>query len=343
MTAEAQSRISDPKTSVVLVPYDDKNLNAALAFLTEFSPDHPELGSKELFLWQKCRRHLAFFKNKIIGHMAIIEHPFKFNDAPLRIGWGSALVIDDANFALKTFAGVALLDRCFDDSSYIYTGVGIVPEIEQSYIRRGYVICSNSVKMYARFFNPVKALRYFNKPGIFSFPMKAVNLIKPARNAGSDEIIYGRIHFDSDLDSVWERILAARYEMYGARTASFLNYKISQPGKEYSLLFHKDGAGEIDGYLLYRRARHNSRDLDIIRICDMVGVPEANLALISEAIRAAHKLNVDGIVALGSPKDRAIFKNAGMWLTKRFPVGLKPEFAGKMHLTFFDSDLDNLW
>jgi hypothetical protein len=295
-----------------------------------------------LFQWQKCIRYLALIKDRVVGHMAVIPQQFKMGAEEITLAWGSTLVLDMNDFAVKTFAGVALLDICFDNPSYIYAGVGIVPEIESSYIRKGYTICRRAVKMYARFFRPVKALKYYIKPAFFDFPMRAVNWLRPVPQAvGRAGNIKCR-DFDAAWDSRWLKMLSDRYELFGIRTAAFLNYKISQPAKKYFSIIHGGDNGP-DGYIVFRQARHYTRDLNIIRICDIVGTDRARLALIAEAISFAQEAGLDGIVAVGSIRDAEFYRAAGMWLTRDFPVGLRPDLASKIHLTFFDSDLDNLW
>ncbi len=180
------------------VPFEDQYLSQTLEFLTKFSPDHPELGDRALFLWQKCQRYLTFSGGRIVGHMAVIPQQFFIERVKTTIGWGATLVLDMTDFAVKTFAGTALLERCFNDPSYIYAGVGIVPEIEPAYKRLNYVICRDSIRMFARFFNPHVALKYYDKSPLFSIPMKAINLVKrPSKQA-----IYGNIFEISQFDEV---------------------------------------------------------------------------------------------------------------------------------------------
>jgi hypothetical protein len=332
------------KSPVKPIPYEDKYLDRTLSFLGEFSPDHPELSDKDLFLWQRCKRYLTLFGGEITGHMAVIIHKFMYNKTEINIGWGATLVLDMSDFAMKTFAGTALLDQCMNDRSYIYAGVGIVPEIESSYKRRGYVICRESVRMYARFFNIKKALGYYCKPENFAFPIKLMNLIKPAaKNRSINGHIEKVQEFNPDLDDIWGRLLSWRYELYGERTAQFLNYKIRQPHKTYQAFIHKDLQGAVDGYIIYRLARNRLKELSIIKVCDLVGSDYARAALLARAMEYARESKVDGIVSLGSARDMGSYKRQGLWLSRPLPVGVRPEFKGKMHLSFFDSDLDNLW
>jgi hypothetical protein len=325
------------------IPYEDKYLDQILSFLAKFSPDHPELGDRGPFQWQRCQRYLAFSRGQIVGHMAVIPQIFNIDGTEKTIGWGATLVLDMSDFAVKTFAGTALLDKVMNDPSYIYAGVGIVPEIEPSYHRLGYVICRESVRMYARFFKPGKALKYYNKSGLFSFPLAVMNIIRPAAIRSDHGELTEITRFDESLDKRWKQLLSSQYEVYGQRNASFLNYKMSQPGKKYRAFLHKDRQNEIDGYMILREARHKTRDLYIVKVCDLVGTSTAKRDLLARAVGIARELRVDGIVAVSSRRDRTIFKQAGLWLERVLPIGLKPELAGKMQLSFFDSDLDNLW
>ncbi len=331
------------KSPIQPIPYEDKYLDQTLSFLAKFSPDHPELGDRGLFQWQRCQRYLAFSRGQIVGHMAVIPQIFHIDGTEKTIGWGATLVLDMSDFAVKTFAGTALLDKIMNDPSYIYAGVGIVPEIEPTYRRMGYVVCRKSAGMYARFFKPGKALKYYGKPGIFAFPMAIMNILKPADTQSENGGLIEITNFEESLDGCWRELLSSQYEAFGQRNASFLNYKMSQPGKEYRAFMHKDRLGKIDGYIILRQARHNTRDLHIIKICDLVGTSSAKRDLLSMAVSMARKIGVDGIVAVSSRRDESIYKRAGLWLGREFPIGVRPELAGKMHLTFFDSDLDNLW
>ncbi len=144
-------------------------------------------------------------------------------------------------------------------------------------------------------------------------------------------------------DSIWLKLLSSQYAVYGERNAAFLNYKMSQPGKKYHAFVHEDRAGQTDGYMVLREARHNTKNLHILKICELTGTADSKLDLLSKANAFAEDVGLDGIVGVSSSRDKAIFKRAGLWLEKALPIGVKPELAGKLHLTFFDSDLDNLW
>ena len=44
---------------VITIPFDPKYLAETLAMMRKWSPDHPELGEKSLYDWQRCSRYLA--------------------------------------------------------------------------------------------------------------------------------------------------------------------------------------------------------------------------------------------------------------------------------------------
>jgi hypothetical protein len=332
------------KYRVKPIQFEEKYLDQTLNFLTKFSPDHPELGDKDVFLWQRCKRYLVIISENIIGHMAVINQRFRLNGSVINIGWGATLVLDMTDFAAKTFAGTALLDQCMHDTSYVYAAMGIVPEIEPTYKRGGYVVCRESVKMYARFFDSKKALRYYDKSLVYAIPIGMMNIIRPSRTKSPmpnelEEVA----QLNPELDKIWDKHLREQYEIYSERTAEYLNYKIKQPHKEYIIFLHKDPSGETDGYIILRIARNMVKALSIVKICDLVGSPSARLALLAHAIDFAKRSRVDGIVGLSSGRDEHIYRTAGLWLSRPFPLALRAEFEGKFHVTFFDSDLDNLW
>jgi hypothetical protein len=335
-------RVLSSMGPVQIIRFDNRYARDTLGFLAANNPDHPELGDRELFEWQDCARYLALMKGRVVGHMAIIPQVFSCDGKPLAMGWGSTLVLDMNDFAVKTFAGVGLIEVCFDDPSYIYAGVGIVPQIEGAYKRKGYVLCRGSAKMYARFFRPAKAFAYYEKPQILSMAIRVANLVTPIRGKAGGPI-REIAKFDAAWDGRWQELLARRYAVFGSRTAAFLNYKMSQPHKRYYAFMHDDGRGEPDGYIIFRQARHNTKDLNIVRICDLVGTDVARGDLIARALAFAAEIGVDGVVAVSSTRDRGFFRKSGLWLEKDLPIGLKPELACKIHLSFFDSDLDNLW
>lgn len=325
------------------IPYEDQYLEETLRLLRESNPDHPEVASRELFEWQKYERFLTLFQGRVAGYIARIHQAFWHKGTSINIGFGVTLILDVSNFTVKTFAGTALLDRLLDNSSLKYAAVGIVPEIEQSYIRRGYAIDRDSLRMFARFFFPLNALKYLKKSPNLALPIKIINRFMPTIRRIRSGSIEQIDRFDPEWDETWRRILSEQYEFYGDRSASFINYKMSQPGKSYLSCVHRDHGGVIDGYIVYRESFHKVKDLKLVRICDLVGTDSAKINLLSHAVRFARGSGVDGIVAISSNRDRKVYRRCGLWISQRYPIVLDPEIKARAHITFFDSDLDSLW
>jgi hypothetical protein len=151
--------------------------------------------------------------------------------------------------------------------------------------------------------------------------------------------------FLPEWDGIWDRLLKAQYELYGMRDAAFLNYKLAQPNRTYFTFLHRDRAGAIDGFVVYRRAQHHVKDMDLVKVCALVGTRTARQDLLAEAMRFALEdaRGTYGIVGLSSVKDAAEFRSAGMYVTRPYPVVLAAGVAGAIRVDFFDSDLDNLW
>ncbi len=323
--------------------YEDQYLEETLRLLRESNPDHPDVGNRELFEWQKCERFLILFQGGVVGYIARIAQVFWYKGTSIEIGFGAALILDMSNFAVKTFAGSALLDGLLDDSSFKYAAVGIVPEIEQSYIRRGYAVDRDSLRMFARFFVPSNALKYMKKSPYLALAIKILNLFLPVVERIPSGGIEKIDRFDPVWDETWRRTLSGQYEFYGDRSASFLNYKTSQPGKSYLSYVHKDQSRGIDGYIVFRKSFHKVKNLKLVRICDLVGTESAKIDLLSHAVKFARENGVDGVVAISSNRDRRIYKRCGLWVSQKYPIVLDPQIRAKAHITFFDSDLDNLW
>jgi len=328
---------------IKIIEFEDRYLDETLIFLSRWNPEHPELGDKDRFLWQQCRRYLAIFQERIVGHIAVFSQDARSDGQPLRMGWAATLVVDTSNPVIQVFAGTALLDKVTTQSALNFGAVGIVPEIEDSHRRRGYVVRRDATSLYSRFFNPGPALRYLGKPRYWSVPIHVVNMIyRPSR-----VITNGRIEKVEDFhpawDHIWEQLLAAQYGFYGVRTAAYLNHKISQPGKDYSCFVYTWPDGSREGYLVCRAAAHPLRNLRLLKICDLVGTLRAKQSLLSHANRLALEQGVDGLVALGSTRDANLLKKSGLWVSKKYPVVLPPGLPRDLYVSFFDSDLDDLW
>lgn len=332
---------------VSIIPFDDKYTAETLELMRQWSPEHPELSRKELYDWQRSTRWLAMKDCKVVGHIGQISHNFKYADGrpTVQLGWGVTLVINMSEDQTRKNSGRLLLKTCEERPGHRYAAVGVVPIIEPSYIRRGHRIARDSSNYYARFFQPEKALAYWKKSEALAIPMKLANFFfRPDTRVkhGSLERI---IHFGPEWDAIWDSIMRGQYEFYGTRDADFLNYKLAQPHREYHAFLHRDTTGEIDGYMIYRRAKHTSRDLDIVRVCDCVATRTAKHDLLAEAMRFAIEdcPGVHGIVGLSSASDADTFKSVGLWTIRPYPVVLAAGVEGQIHVSMFDSDLDNLW
>lgn len=334
---------------VTIVPFDPAYLDETLAMMRQWSPDHPELGERSLYDWQRCSRYLAMAGGKVVGHIAQVAHEFRHAGGrpPVTLGWGITLVLDMSDDATRKAAGRGLLKACEDAAGVRYAAVGVVPTIEPAYLRRGHQIRRDGSSYYARFFRPGKALAYWNKSAALGPLVSLANLAFRPRT----RLRHGRLEpitrFSPEWDATWDRLMREQYELYGARTAEFLNYKLQQPNRTYFTFLHRhrDQAGAVDGYIVYRRARHHVRDMDLVKICDFVGTPTAKLDMLAEAMRYALRdaRGTYGIVGLSAVEDAAAFKSAGMYVARPYPVVLAAGVEGRPRVSFFDSDLDNLW
>ena len=330
-----------------ITPFDPKYLAETLALMRAWSPDHPELAEQSLYYWQRCKRYLAWNNGKVVGHIAQMEHEFRYADGrpSVRLGWGITLVLDMADDATRKAAGRQLLTACEEADGLNYAAVGVVPAIEPAYLRRGHQIRRDANKYYARFFAPRRALAYWHKPTVLAPVLAAANAVVRPRTRvryGTLEPITG---FRPEWDAIWDGLLRQQYELYGTRDAGFLNYKLAQPNRAYHTFVHRDRSGAIDGYIVYRRARHRARDMDLVKICDFVGSRTAKRDMFAAAMRfALHEATPpSGIVGLSSTVDEPDFRAAGLYVTRPYPVVLAAGVEGRIRVDFFDSDLDDLW
>jgi hypothetical protein len=332
---------------VTIVPFADGRLDEVLALMRRWSPDHPELADQPLYRWQRCRRFLALAGDRVVGHIAQIAHEFRYADGrpSVTLGWGITLVLDMSDDATRKAAGRQLLKACEDGPGVHYAAVGVVPAIEPAYLRRGHQIRRDANRYYARFFDPAKALAYWKKSTALAPLAHLANAVLRPRTRVRHGTIEAITRFQPEWDSTWDRLLRARYELYGKRDADYLNYKLDQPGRTYHAFVHRDSAGAIDGYVVYRRAKHRTRDLDVVKVCDFVAEPAAARDLLAEAMRfAVHEApGTYGIVGLSAALDAAHFRSTGMWVARAYPVVLAAGVSGDVRVDFFDSDLDDLW
>ena len=332
---------------VRVIPFEEKYLAETLAMMRKWSPDHPELGERSLYEWQRCTRYLAMAGDNVVGQICQIPHEFRYADGrpPVMLGWGITLVLDMSDDGTRKAAGRQLLKACEDAPGLKYAAVGVVPNIEGAYLRRGHQLKRDASDYYARFFNPKKALAYWNKPKSLAPALKLANLVIRPRTRTRFGTLDPITRFRPEWDATWDRLLKTRYELYGARDAEFLNYKLAQPNREYHAFVHRNREGAVDGYIVYRRARHRVKDLDLVKICDFVGEQTANADMLAEAMRyAIHDARgTYGIVGLGSVVDAKLFRSTGMYVVQPYPVVVAAGVEGKIRVDFFDSDLDNLW
>jgi hypothetical protein len=332
---------------VRVIPFEEKYLDETLAMMRKWSPDHPELGERSLYEWQRCTRYIALAGDRVVGQICQVAHEFRYGDRrpPVMLGWGITLVLDVSDDATRKSAGRQLLKACEEAPGLRYAAVGVVPAIEPAYLRRGHRLTRDSSSYYARFFQPAKALAYWNKSRALALPLKLANTLLRPRQKPKFGKLDSISAFRPEWDSIWDALERDQYELYGSRDANFLNYKLAQPNRDYRVFLHRDRADAIDGYIVYRRARHNVKDLDLVKICDFVGTRTAKLDMFAEAMRyAVHDARgTYGIVGLSSAAEKAEFRAAGMYVVRPYPVVLAAGVEGQIRVDFFDSDLDDLW
>lgn len=328
--------------------FDKKDLDDLSKFLYDNSPDHPELGNQDLLLWTRSFRFISRSKGEIVGYIAQIPQIYRYGKGiekreSERIGWSVTLVLKDFGDSpdaarRRTAYTHELLLKVENNPPWQFGAVGVVPEIEEFYRIRGHNVRRDCVKMYSRFNVPSKMLHYVKKSNIYSFPIKILNNVFMHRRKTSPDKMERITQFNPDWDDNWDSILSSNYELYGERTAEYVNYKLKQPNKNYIAYIHKDG-----GYIIFREAAHNVKDLKIVKICDLVGTETTRFDLIRPALDYAKKINAYGIVALGSAADESFYRKCGMYISRPYVVTLNPRITAKIHVTFFDADLDNLW
>ena len=332
---------------VRVIPFDPKYLVETLALMRRWSPDHPELAEKSLYDWQRCSRYLALVGGKVVGHIGQIAHEFRYADGrpPVRLGWGVTLVLDMSDDATRKAAGRQLLKACEDAPGLKYAAVGVVPAIEPAYLRRGHQIRRDASKYYARFFRPGKALAYWAKPAALGPLVKLANAVRRPRTRPRHGSLEGIDRFHAEWDRIWDTYMKEQYELYGARDADFLNHKLAQPNRAYYTFLHRDPSGGLDGFIVYRRAKHLTRDMDLVKVCAFAGSTTAKQDLLAEAMRFALRdaPGTYGIVGLSSAADEPVFRSVGMYVARPYPVVLAAGVEGRIRVDFFDSDLDNLW
>lgn len=328
---------------VEIRPFHGSQTDELLKFLVKWTPNHPELGNREVFEWQKANGYVAMHEGKIVGHLAQIPHEFRYGkrsgqEGTELMGPGISFILDMSNDEIRKKSGRGLLEHFETNQPPYFAAIGIVPEIEEPYKRRGYAVRRDYTNLYGRFMNPNRALKYWSRSQLYAPAIHAANLFYRPLRKKSDLPVEKITSFKPEWDGLWEKLKYEQYELYGVRTADFLNYKLSQPGKEYHVYRHNDG-----GYIIFRLATHPLKDFRLVKICDMAGSTEIKPDLISLAISYSYEVKADGVVAMAADSDKAIYKRAGLYISEPKPLVISPHLKKQLHITFFDSDLDNLW
>jgi hypothetical protein len=323
----------------------ESDIGELLTFLARWSPDHPELGQGEIVRWQKCRRWIFRYHGEIIGYIAQIPQLYRYGKPSGQhgteaIGWGVTLVLDQSpDSERRRSASVhELLSKVEQNPPWQFGAVGVVPEIEEPYRRRGHVVRRDCSMMFARPMKAAPLLRYFGKSTLLAPAVSVAGALIPATRRVSSEKLERIFAFDPVWDDLWDRTMSDQFELYGTRTAEYLNYKLSQPEREYEAWRHVDG-----GYIIFREARHRVKDLCLLKICDLVASDAAARDLLALAVARAYERRVYGIVALGAQSEKSRYRQVGLYIARPYPVTLPPTISARIRITFFDSDLDNLW
>jgi uncharacterized protein (UPF0264 family) len=83
--------------------------------------------------------------------------------------------------------------------------------------------------------------------------------------------------------------------------------------------------------------------MKLVKICDLVATDRARQDLIALAMNYAYETDAYGITAVGAAVDERDYKKAGMYVARPYIVTVPPHITAQIHVSFFDSDLDNLW
>src|SRR5258708_19478901 len=110
--------------------------------MRQWSPDHPELGERSLYDWQRCTRYLALSEGKVVGQIGQVTHEFRYANGrpPVKVGWGITLVLDMSDDATRKAAGLQLLKACEEAPGLKYPPLASVPAIDPPYLRPAHQI-----------------------------------------------------------------------------------------------------------------------------------------------------------------------------------------------------------
>src|SRR5260370_17013942 len=112
---------------VEVIPFDETYLAETLAMMRQWSPDHPELGERSLYDWQRCTRYLALSEGKVVGQIGQVAHEFRYANGrpPVKVGWGITLVLDMSDDATRKAAARQLLNACDEAPAPKYTAFAV--------------------------------------------------------------------------------------------------------------------------------------------------------------------------------------------------------------------------
>lgn len=341
-------RIINDMTVTKLGQFSGEEFKELLEFFKRWAPDHPELSKGLITKWQNGDHFISRYKGKIVGYITQIPQIFKYGLTQSKsgienIGWGVTLILDMSELGkqpslVRAAITHELLSKCENNPPLIHCGVGMIPEILKTYQRRGMILRDDCLNMYARFIKPKKALAFLKQKSYLSYPFGILNYLFPIKINDGGKNIFEISRFDEEFDSTWDSILSKKYELYGMRNAEYLNYKISQPEKNYHIYLHEHG-----GYVIFRYAEHLTKDLKIVKICDLVGDNRIRYELLKVPLYFAVKNGAYAVVSISSKCDSTLYRSVGMYVKKTYLLALRPPITAKMHVTFFDADLDNLW
>ena len=313
-----------------------------LSLIADNAPRHPELADGKIIEWQHGYRFIhRNKKGKAVGLLCVL--PQELTGPENDTGWLTTLILDmslpreERRKVFRMFYERAVA------TGLTISAVGVVEAIIRTYKRLGMPVRYDWLNMYCRILRPIKFLRGQGKTPLLAPVIIAGNAVfrpesgvpKPTKQ------IQKIVKFEPEWDATWRLILTAQHLASGVRTAEYLNYKLSQPNRDYQCLGWFNGKGP-GAYIIYRLAKHNVDDLWVMKICDLVGEEDAKSALLNHAIaHATNNTDVYGVVALGASYDKAFYRKNGMWVSRKYIIATPPR--RKLNVTFFDSDLDNLW
>lgn len=304
-----------------------------LAFLKKHCPHHPELHDGKILDWQHGHKFIEYKDGEIVGFMTLLPQTYN----RVRIGWGATIVLDMSLGGLTRFyISRKMMDKA-KELELVYSAVGIVPAIEGPYKKYGLTIHRDWCNMYMRCFRPRNVLKYQGKSQWWNIPIRIVNFF----THGWKFLYVNNCERIEEFGPEWDIVWAKHGRPH--RTAEYLNYKLSKPRTSYCpypyrVYIHRD-AGVPDGYIVFRCADHPTKDLNLVKVCDLVGSWTAKTQLLNIALQFAKVIKADAIVAIDDVDNKDLYSS--MWIRKPYPIATSAK--DKIVVTFFDADLDNLW